>query len=143
LLSERFRRHAASADVVRQELEREEGIRFDLRTVEREVSHLRRERMRGDDRFRGRRRASRLILTSAGIDRQRERKVYFFVATRGNSRLYERPLRNERLESWLAGVEGAFRHFGGVTEQVLLDNEMNTAWSHVTSGYWGCVLARQ
>ena len=42
-VAERFRRHAGNADVVRQELEREKGIRLSLRTVEREVAHLRRE----------------------------------------------------------------------------------------------------
>src|SRR5258705_12024158 len=42
-VAERFRRHAGNADVVRQELEREKGIRLSLRTVEREVRHLRRE----------------------------------------------------------------------------------------------------
>ena len=41
-VAERFRRHAGNADVVRQELEREKGIRLTLRTVEREVRHLRR-----------------------------------------------------------------------------------------------------
>jgi transposase len=38
-----FRRHDGNADVVRQELEREKGIRLSLRTVEREVRHLRRD----------------------------------------------------------------------------------------------------
>src|SRR6266853_2119837 len=42
-VAERFRRHAGNADVVRQELECEKGIRLTLRTVEREVRHLRRE----------------------------------------------------------------------------------------------------
>ena len=42
-MAERCRRHAGNADVVRQELEREKGIRLSLRTVEREVRHLRRE----------------------------------------------------------------------------------------------------
>ena len=42
-MAERFRRHAGKADVVRQEFEREKGIRLTLRTVEREVRHLRRE----------------------------------------------------------------------------------------------------
>ena len=51
-------------------------------------------------------------------------KVYLFVATLGYSRrLYVRAFRNERQESWFAGVEGAFRHFGGITEEVLLDND--------------------
>ena len=42
-LAERFRRHRGNADVVRQELEAELGVRVDLRTVEREVAPLRRE----------------------------------------------------------------------------------------------------
>jgi hypothetical protein len=42
-VAERFRRHGGNADVFRQELEREKGIRLSLRTVEREVRHLRRE----------------------------------------------------------------------------------------------------
>ena len=42
-LAERFRRHRGNADVVRQELAAELGIRVSLRTVERAVAHLRRE----------------------------------------------------------------------------------------------------
>ena len=52
-------------------------------------------------------------------------KVYLFVATLGYSRrLYVRAFRNERQESWFAGVERAFRHFGEVTEEVLLAEQM-------------------
>ena len=40
-LSERFRRHAGNADVVRQELAAERGIEVSLRTVERAVAPLR------------------------------------------------------------------------------------------------------
>ncbi len=58
-------------------------------------------------------------------------KVYLVVATLGYSRrLYVRPFRNERQESWFAGVEGAFRHFGGVTKEVLLDNDRGLAARH-------------
>ena len=50
--------------------------------------------------------------------------MYLFVATLGYSRrLCVQSLRNERQESWFAGVEGAFCHFGGITEEVLLDND--------------------
>src|ERR1700741_236232 len=126
-IAERFRRHAGNADVVRQELEREKGIRLTLRTVEREVRHLRRE-------LEAEARATIRFETPPGkqlqIDFGERRamigdetvKVYLFVATPGYSRpLYVRPFRNERQESWFAGVEGAFRHFGGVTAEVLLD----------------------
>ena len=58
-------------------------------------------------------------------------KVYLFVATLGYSRrLYVRAFRNERQESWFAGVEGAFRHFGGITEEVLLDNDRGLVVRH-------------
>ncbi|MCP1167155.1 helix-turn-helix domain-containing protein [Limimaricola sp. ASW11-118] len=40
-VEERFRRHAGNADVVRQELWAEKGIKVSLRTVERAVAHLR------------------------------------------------------------------------------------------------------
>jgi transposase len=42
-LAERFRRHRGNADVVRQDLEREHGVRVSLRTVERAVAPWRRE----------------------------------------------------------------------------------------------------
>src|SRR5512134_3440165 len=42
-LAERFRRHRGNADVVRQELAREHGVRVSLRTVERAVADMRRD----------------------------------------------------------------------------------------------------
>src|SRR4051812_45647743 len=42
-LAERFRRHRGNADVVRQDLARERGLRVSLRTIERAVAPLRRE----------------------------------------------------------------------------------------------------
>lgn len=135
-VAERFRRHAGNADVVRQELEQEKGIRLTLRTVERAVSHLRRE-------LEAEARATIRFETPPGkqlqIDFGERRvsiggenvKVYLFVATLGYSRrLYVRPFRNERQESWFAGVEGAFRHFGGVTKEVLLDNDRGLVVRH-------------
>jgi hypothetical protein len=41
-----------------------------------------------------------------------------------------RAFRNERQESWFAGLEGAFRHFGGVTEEVLFDNDCGLVVRH-------------
>ncbi|GAA0634810.1 hypothetical protein GCM10009016_26750 [Halomonas beimenensis] len=59
-------------------------------------------------------------------------KVYLFVATLGYSRRhYVRAFRHERQSAWFAGLEGAFRHFGGVPEQVLLDNAKG--WSITTT----------
>jgi transposase len=135
-VAERFRRHAGHADVVRQELEQEKGIRLTLRTVEREVRHLRRE-------LEAEARATIRFETPPGkqlqIDFGERRvtiggenvRVYLFVATLGYSRrLYVRAFRNERQESWFAGVEGAFGHFGGITEEVLLDNDRGLVARH-------------
>lgn len=135
-LAERFRRHAGNADVVRQELLAEKGIRLSLRTVEREVAPLRRELM-------AEAKATLRFETPPGrqmqIDFGERRvliggdsvKVYLFVATLGYSRrLYVRAFRNERQESWFAGLEGAFRHFGGVTEEVLFDNDRGLVVRH-------------
>jgi hypothetical protein len=50
-------------------------------------------------------------------------RVYLFVATLGHSRrVYIRAFRHERQASWFEGIEGAFRHFGGLPAELLLDN---------------------
>ena len=49
--------------------------------------------------------------------------VFLFVATLGHSRrVHVRAFPGERQEHWFEGMEGAFRAFGGVPEEVLLDN---------------------
>lgn len=135
-VAERFRRHAGNADVVRQELLAEKGIKRSLRTIEREVAPLRRQ-------LEAEARATIRFETPPGrqlqIDFGERRvqiggesvKVYLFVATLGYSRrVYVRAFRNERQESWFAGLEGAFRHFGGVTEEVLFDNDRGLVVRH-------------
>ena len=135
-LAERFRRHAGNADVVRQELVAEKGITLSLRTIEREVAPLRRE-------LEALARATLRFETPPGkqlqIDFGERRvaisgeavKVYRFVATLGYSRrLYVQAFRNKRQESWFAGLEGAFRHFGGITEEVLFDNDRGLVVRH-------------
>lgn len=127
-LAERFRRHRGNADVVRQELAHEKGIEVSLRTVERAVAPLRRELVaeaRATVRFEtrpgeqlqidfGERRVEIGGVTS---------KVFFFVATLGYSRrLHVRAFGHEKQESWFTGMESAFRAFGGVPSEVLLDN---------------------
>ena len=127
-LAERFRRHRGNADVVRQELVSEHGIAVSLRTVERAVAPLRRE-------LQAEARATVRFETPPGRQLQidfGERQVrigaesvraYLFVATLGYSRrLYVRVFRHERQASWFAGIEGAFRHFGGRPAELLLDN---------------------
>jgi transposase len=118
-VAERFRRHAGNADVVRQELLAEKGIALSLRTIEREVSPLRRD-------LAAEARATIRFETPPGhqlqIDFGERRivlggvptKVFLFVATLGFSRrMHVRAFRNERQESWLEGLESTFRHLAG------------------------------
>lgn len=127
-LAERFRRHRGNADVVRQELLAEHGIAVSLRTVERAVAPLRRElaaEARATVRFEtppGRQMQvdfgeKRVVIGEETI------RVYLFVATLGHSRrVHARAFRHERQACWFEGLESAFRAFGGVPEEVLLDN---------------------
>ena len=127
-LVERFRQHAGNADVVRQDLATEKGIHVSLRTVERAVAPLRRGLVIAA-------RASVRFETRPGeqmqIDFGERRveiggvptRVSLFVATLGYSRrLHVRAFGHERQEDWFAGLESAFRAFGGVPHEVLLDN---------------------
>jgi transposase len=127
-LAERLRRHRGNADVVRQELASELGIVVSLRTVERAVSHLRRELVAealATVRFEtppGRQLQIDFGGRRVTIEGERD-KVSLFVATLGYSRrVYAQAFRHERQSAWLEGIEGAFRHFGGVPGEVLLDN---------------------
>jgi transposase len=127
-LAERFRRHAGNADVVRQELSVEKGITVSLRTVERAVAPLRqalRAQARATVRFETR--PGQQLQIDFGERRVEiggiSQKVFFFVATLGYSRrLHVRAFLSEKQEHWFEGMEGAFRSFGGVPEEVLLDN---------------------
>ncbi|HVN42077.1 MAG TPA: IS21 family transposase [Steroidobacteraceae bacterium] len=127
-LAERFRRHRGNCDVVRQDLAREHGIEVSLRTVERAVAPLRRALVaeaRACVRFEtppGKQLQIDFGELSVPIAGEKAR-VYLFVATLGHSRrVYVQAFRHERQSAWLDGLEGAFRHFGGTPEEVLLDN---------------------
>lgn len=127
-LAERLRCHRGNADVVRQELAAELGIVVSLRTVERAVADLRRE-------LAAEALATVRFETPPGRQLQidfgerwvaiggEQVRVYLFVATLGYSRrVYARAFRHERQSAWFEGLEGAFRHFGGLPKEVLLDN---------------------
>lgn len=127
-LAERFRQHRGNCDVVRQELQREHGIAVSLRTVERAVAHLRREVFAQTA-------ATVRFETPPGHQLQidfgtvrvpiadEQVKVHLFVATLGYSRrTYVAMFLHERQSAWLQGLEGTFRHFGGTTREVLVDN---------------------
>lgn len=127
-LGQRFRQHRGNCDVVRQELQREHGITVSLRTVERAVAHLRREVLAQSA-------ATVRFETPPGQQLQidfgtvrvpvadEQLKVHLFVATLGYSRrTYVGVFLHERQSAWLQGLEGAFRHFGGTTRELLIDN---------------------
>jgi transposase len=138
-LAERFRRHRGNADVVRQELAAEKGIVASIRTVERAVQPLRQALL-------AEARASVRFETAPGRQLQidfGERlveiagakvKAFVFVATLGYSRrVHVRAYRHERQESWFDGLESAFLAFGGVPEEVLIDNPRTLVLSHDTA----------
>jgi transposase len=127
-LRERFRRHRGNADVVRQELAAEKHIVASLRTVQRALEPHRQELL-------AEARATVRFETAPGKQLQidfgerlveiggRKVKVFLFVATLGYSRrAHVRGFRHERQESWFEGLESTFLAFGGVPEEVLLDN---------------------
>ncbi|MET0216335.1 MAG: IS21 family transposase [Burkholderiales bacterium] len=127
-LAERFRQHRGNADVVRQDLAREQAIVVSLRTVERAVQGLRRE-------LRAETVATIRFETAPGEQLQIDFgtvtvpiggepvKVKLFVATLGYSRRpYVALFEHERQSAWLNGIEEAFRHFGGLPRELLLDN---------------------
>lgn len=156
-LAERLRRHKGNADVVRQDLARELGVEVSLRTVQRAVEPLRRE-------LSAQAVATVRYETAPGQQLQIDFgsttvpigdevvRVHLFVATLGFSRRgYVAVCLHERQSAWLHGLEGAFRHFGGVPHEVLLDNaralvDENNAQTrevkfndrfHAFSRYWG------
>lgn len=127
-LAERFRRHRGNADVVRQDLAREHGIAVSMRTVDRAVAPLRQALAAeavATVRFEtppGRQLQIDFGETRVAIGDEAVR-AYLFVATLGYSRRgFVMAFRHERQSAWLDGLEAAFRHFGGVPEEVLLDN---------------------
>jgi transposase len=127
-LAERFRRHRGNCDVVRQDLVREHGVVVSLRTVERAMAPLRqalRAEARSCLRFEtppGKQLQIDFGATAVPIGGAAVR-VHLFVATLGYSRRpFVRAFRHERQSAWFEGMEGAFRRFGGVPQEVLFDN---------------------
>jgi len=123
-----FRQHRGNAEVVRQELARVHGVSVSLRTVERAVVPLRRTwaaEARATVRFEtppGRQLQIDFGQTQVPIGAEKL-AVHLFVATLGYSRRnFVRAFVHERQSAWLMGLEAAFRHFGGVPEEVLVDN---------------------
>ena len=127
-LRERFFRHDGNADVIRQELASEHGIVIGLRSVELRVRQWRRE-------LKAQKRATVRFETAPGHQMQidfgdtrvwigGERvRIHVFVGTLGYSRrMHIRASQRQRQTDWFEGMEGAFLRFGGVPNEVLLDN---------------------
>ncbi|MBQ9564371.1 MAG: IS21 family transposase [Synergistaceae bacterium] len=127
-LKEKFFQHNGNADVVRQELKKEYGLSVSLRTVERAVKAYHEELLRKDL-------ATVRFETPPGYQMQidfGERVVpiggegvraHFFVAKLGFSRrLYVRAFEHENQQNWMRGIEEAIRYFGGMPQQLLIDN---------------------
>jgi transposase len=135
-LAVRYLQHRGNADVVRQDLRRELGIKVSLRTVERAVRHLRREVMaqsRSTVRFETAP-AQQLQIDFGSLQVpicDESRRIFLFVATLGYSRrTFVEVFLHERQSAWITGIEGAFRYFGGVTQELLLDNAKPLVYKH-------------
>lgn len=124
---ERYLAGVRNGDVLRQELS-ERGVDVSLRTVERCVKPVREEVVAAD-------RATVRFETAPGKQLQIDfgekwvdvagvrSKAFVFVATLGYSRRsFVRVYPGLRQRHWLAGLDEALRHFGGVPEVCLVDN---------------------
>lgn len=114
--------------VVVQRLLGERGLTISVRTIERAVADIRRER-------RGAQLATVRVETPPGdqlqIDFGQKRvriagawvRVFLLVAVLGYSRrLFVKAFLNERQDDWREGIAAAFQHFGGVPRTLLGDN---------------------
>ena len=135
-VNEQYLKHRGNADVVRQELQRQFGLQVSLRTIERAVAPLRRQlkaaavatvrfetppgrQMQGDFG------QTRVLIAGEPT------WVHLCVLTLGFSRRpFVKPFHHERQNNWLVGIEEAGRHFGGFTEEVLIDNARALVKSH-------------
>lgn len=127
-LKERFLAHGGNADVVRQQLEAEHGLKVSLRTVERAVRGYREELVReAQATVRFETPPGKQLQVDFGTKRvqlgQEEVKLPLCVLTLGYSRrIYVTVRVSEQRIEWLRAIEGAFEHFGGVPQELLIDN---------------------
>lgn len=135
-LTEAFRAHRGNAIVLHQELLQKHNISVHPRTVQRAVSPLRRQLIQeaiATVRFEtppGKQMQIDFGSMNVKIGGEAVR-VYFFAATLGYSRRqYVHAFTHERQSAWFAGIEGAFRYFGGIPEQLLLDNASSLVTKH-------------
>jgi transposase len=121
--------------VIQQELARR-GIHAELRTLQRAVASLRQEqRAQALATVRFETPPAQQLQVDFGEKIVRIAgqpvKVYLMTAVLGHSRrLSCRAFLAQRQDEWLEGLDGAFRHFGGLTEQILCDNASPLVISH-------------
>lgn len=126
-IQSKFQAGVRNADVLRQHLDAI-GVHASLRTVERALRPFRQDWQRAQ-------KATLRFETPPGKQMQvdfgekwllingERQKRYVFVATLGHSRrCYVEVFGSLRQRDWLMGLEGAFRYFGGVPEELLTDN---------------------
>jgi transposase len=124
-----------NAVVIQQELA-SRGTQVELRTLQRAVAPVRQEE-------RAEKLATVRFETTPGQQMQidfgekvvriagQPVTVYLMTAVLGYSRrLYCQAFLAQRQDDWLEGLDGAFQHFGGLTEQVLCDNASPLVTSH-------------
>ncbi|MCA2959160.1 MAG: IS21 family transposase [Silvanigrellales bacterium] len=127
-LKERFEAHAGNADVVRQDVKAKTGKSVSLRTVQRNVKDFRQE-------LRAEQLATVRFETPPGKQLQvdfgsktvtvgvEKTKVHVCVLTLGWSRkIFVRAWQAEKQAHWFTTFEEAFLAFGGVPEELLVDN---------------------
>lgn len=123
-----FFQHRGNAEVLRQELKRQHGLDVSLRTLERAVQPWRQQLQAATlatVRFEtppGHQMQADFGEITVGIAGERV-AVHLCVLTLGYSRrCFVRAYRHQRQNHWLDAMEEAFRHFGGVPAEMLLDN---------------------
>jgi transposase len=125
---EKFFQHDGNADVIRQELFQELGVKVSLRTVEREVKPYRDElRRESEATIRYETEPGEQMQIDFGeryviIDGDKE-YVHVFVAVLGYSRrAFVKIFHRENQMTWFEGLEESFCYFGGIPRSVLVDN---------------------
>jgi transposase len=127
-LRERFVRHRGNADVVRQDLLAEKGLAVSLRTLQRAVAPYRqalKAEALATTRFETPLGGNCRSTSASGWSRSAapSSKSSFSWPRSGISRrLHARAFRHEQQASWFSGLESAFATFGGVPQEVLMDN---------------------
>lgn len=135
-LKNSYEKHRGNADVVRQELIQEHGIHVHLRTVERAVQKWRHETLvKAKATIRFETPPGKQLQIDFGSIKiligEEKTKIHLFIATLGYSRrIYIAPFLHERQHAWFKGMEGAFSYFGGIPEEVLIDNAKALVTSH-------------